>query len=136
MEEIWKDIPNLNNYQASNLGRIRSVEHYIKSNFHNCKMVKRKGKILKQYKDNYYKIDINENGKTKKKLVHRLVASTFIPNLENKPCVNHKDGNKLNNHISNLEWCTYSENTKHAYDNKLQNNKRDEKGRFIKNEKI
>ena len=136
MKEVWKDIPDLLNYQASNLGRIRSVEHYIKSNFKNCKQIKRKGRVLKQYKENYCSITINENGKIKKKLVHRLVASAFIPNPQNKPCINHKDGNKYNNNIDNLEWCTIQENTKHAYDKGLQNNKRDKKGRFIKNEKI
>ena len=135
-EEVWKDIPELKGkYQASNLGRIRSVDHYIKSNFHNCKQVKRKGKIIKQFKGNYYSISINENGKIKRKLVHRLVASAFILNLENKPCINHKDGNKFNNNIENLEWCTVQENTKHAYDNKLQQNKRDKRGRFVKNER-
>ena len=133
MKEIWKNIPSLPNYQASNLGRIRSVEHYIKSNFKNCKQIKRKGKILKQNKQVYYRISVNINGKCVSKSVHRLVAEAFIPNLENKPCINHKDGNKLNNNIENLEWCTVQENTKHAYDNKLQNNKRDKRGRFIKN---
>ena len=50
---------------------------------------------------------------------HRLVAIAFIPNIDNKPYINHKDGDKLNNHYSNLEWCTAQENTQHAYDNGL-----------------
>lgn len=51
----------------------------------------------------------------KNRLLHRLLAQTFIPNPDNLPCVNHKDGNKLNNELSNLEWCTHSHNNKHAY---------------------
>ena len=54
--------------------------------------------------------------------IHRLLAEYFIPNPDNKPCVNHKDGNKLNNNLNNLEWVTISENTKHAYANKLEKN--------------
>lgn len=57
----------------------------------------------------------------KQELVHRIVAKCFIKNTDNLPCVNHKDGNKLNNNILNLEWCTYSENTKHAYRTGLEN---------------
>lgn len=68
----------------------------------------------------YYQCNLRDsNGKKYYKRVHRLVANTFIPNPENLPQVNHKDGNKLNNNINNLEWCTNSDNTQHGYDNKL-----------------
>ena len=56
----------------------------------------------------------------KNRSVHRMVAQTWVENPEGKPCVNHKDGNKLNNHANNLEWTTQSENQKHAYDTGLQ----------------
>ena len=62
----------------------------------------------------------NGKGKTKLFRVHRLVAETFIPNPNNLPCVNHKDGNKLNNSVKNLEWCTHSENMIHAYQTGLE----------------
>lgn len=64
----------------------------------------------------------NLNRKQKIHKIHRLLAEHFIPNPENKPCVNHKDGNKLNNSLDNLEWCTVAENTRHAYINKLESN--------------
>ena len=54
--------------------------------------------------------------------IHRLVAQKFLPNPHNKPCVNHEDGNKLNNHISNLEWVTHKENTRHAVSTQLLDN--------------
>lgn len=65
----------------------------------------------------YVKVTLCTNGVTKDFSLHRLVASTFIPNPNNLPQVNHIDGNKLNNNVSNLEWCTSSQNIKHAYDN-------------------
>lgn len=95
----WKIIHQFDDkYKISSSGVIKPVENKINNlkvtNFHGYKTI---------------------NYKSKTHYVHRLVAKAFIPNPNNKPCVNHKDGNKLNNHIDNLEWCTYSENNKHAY---------------------
>ena len=71
--------------------------------------------------DLYYQVGLyNKKNKTSA-YIHRLVAIAFIPNPENKPCVNHIDGNKLNNSVHNLEWCTKSENTKHAWETGLMN---------------
>lgn len=106
MEEIWKDVIGFEGYyQVSNLGNVRS-----------------RYKILSQQLAfaNYYKVDFKLNGIRKTIAVHRLVATAFIPNPENKPTVNHIDGIKTNNNVINLEWATYSENNKHAVDNKLR----------------
>lgn len=67
----------------------------------------------------YYYLDLYSNNKSTKIALHRLLAIAFIPNPDNKQTVNHIDGNKLNNHLTNLEWATYGENTKHAYDTGL-----------------
>jgi hypothetical protein len=71
-------------------------------------------------KNGYKHVDLIEDGKTTKVAVHRLLAKQFLPNPENKRTVNHIDGNKLNNDLSNLEWATDKENIQHAYDNGLQ----------------
>lgn len=77
-------------------------------------------------RDGYKVVSVTRENKTKKFYVHRLVALAYIPNPENKPCVNHIDGDKTNNHVSNLEWCTYSENSKHSFEMGLQKPRRGE----------
>lgn len=112
MKEIWKDIPNYEGlYQVSNLGNVKSLcygaRNIRKSNVH---------KILKHSPNNwgYHKVQLYKNGKSQMLYIHRLVASLFIPNPENKVQVNHIDGNKENNTVSNLEWATPRENLEHA----------------------
>ena len=106
--EIWKDIKDYEGlYQISNKGRVYSY---------------RTNKFLSicYTSKGYQIVGFKINGKQVMKQIHRLVAESFIENPENKPCVNHKDGNKENNCVDNLEWCTYSENNKHAYKTKLR----------------
>lgn len=107
MEEFWKDIEGYEGlYQVSNFGRVKSLERLVKSNNNNYRIVKEK--ILKQNqdKDGYRIISLNKNNKGKSYRLHRLVAEAFIPNPNNYLVVNHKDENKENNYVDNLEWCT------------------------------
>ena len=125
MEEIWKDIEGYEGYyQISTLGRIKSVARIVsfeKYQYKLKKMVQATQKVPEKirtgYSDDhgYYRVELNKDGKSTSFLVHRLVASTFIPNPENKREVNHIDGNPSNNHLDNLEWVTSSENKFHAY---------------------
>lgn len=107
-------------YQVSTFGRIKSLR--MCCNVHK-KYVYRE-RILKPNinRCGYKYINLNKIGKTKVFTIHRLVAIHFISNSENKKTVNHKDGNKQNNYIDNLEWSTYSENAKHSFKMGLQNN--------------
>lgn len=102
MKEIWKDVPNYEGlYQVSNLGRVKS---FRKSTKFGCQAEF----ILKPSVANngYAQVALYKNTKKQKFLVHRLVASVFLPNPDNLPQINHKDENRLNNNITNLEWCT------------------------------
>lgn len=113
--EVWKPIPDYeDSYEVSNYGQVRSKDRYTPTR--NGEVFK-KGviKTLKEDKDGYFKVCLSKNSKKKSFFVHRLVALTFIENPNNYPVVNHKDGNKQNNKVENLEWCTRSENDKHAY---------------------
>ena len=113
--EIWKDIQGFNGvYQASNLGRIRTTDHYV--NYRNNSKAIRRGKVLKaqKTKKGYYTIGLKKDGVIIRNHIHRFIAQTFIENRKNKLQVNHIDGDKENNNISNLEWATPKENTRHA----------------------
>ena len=95
--------------------------------------------VLKQRtdKDGYLRVRLTvERGRRISKMVHRLVAIAFILNPENKETVNHLDGNKLNNHVSNLEWSTRSENNKHAYSTGLKDNRGEKSGVSKRTNKI
>ena len=107
MEEVWKDIVGYEGlYQVSNLGRVKSL---------NYKHTKKEGVLaFKRHKSGYLTVMLCKNGENKNRSIQTLVAGEFIENPENKPCVNHIDGNKENNAVENLEWVTYSENTRHA----------------------
>ena len=120
MTEIWKDVDGYSGlYQVSNFGNVKSLSKHVP-----CKSGKTRKlpeKILKPAKTDsgYFVVCLSKNKISKHYKIHRLVASAFIENKERKKCVNHIDGDKTNNNVSNLEWCTYSENMKHAFSNGL-----------------
>lgn len=123
MKEVWKDIPGFEGlYQASNLGSVRSLDRKVfqlNKGLYPC-VRSLKGKILKPLDNGngYLYVHIGEG----KKAIHRLILNTFSPNKESsKLHVNHKDFNKSNNKISNLEWVTCQQNNKHLLENKRVN---------------
>ena len=118
MEEIWKWIDGYENmYQVSNLGRVRSVDRDVYCEVSPNKLQHIYGKVLKQGTNHkgYPIVYLSKDGKQKTITVHRLVALTFIENPLNLPQVNHIDGDKTNNNVSNLEWCDNSYNQIHAH---------------------
>lgn len=131
-EEIWKDVKGFEGlYKVSSLGRLKNVPHWVTREYITAKGRKVKDKLYieekiitlkkkKKVKPNgkvliYYGATLKEpNGKYHNKLIHRLVAEAFIPNDNNYPIINHIDCNTQNNHISNLEWCSYKHNNLHS----------------------
>ena len=111
-------------YQVSNYGNIKSLARQ-RRNSKGIYMQKEKLLSLTNTSTGYKKVELVKNGKKKSYKVHRLVAMAFIDNPENKPQVNHIDGNKINNHVDNLEWVTSSENCIHAYNTGLNPNKKE-----------
>lgn len=115
MNEIWKDVVGYEGlYQVSNLGRVKSLEHFVPTK--NGAVRNSPSKIrINCFDGKYYHVILYKQGRRKVALVHRLVADAFIPNPNNLPQVNHKDGNKLNNNMDNLEWCSAQDNILHAF---------------------
>lgn len=115
MNEIWKPIIDFEGiYEISNLGRCRSLDRYINRKNGSKQFIK--GRILTPVKctNGYLEYQINKDGKRYCKMAHRLVAEAFIPNPENKPEVNHKDEDIINNKVDNLEWMTSKENANYG----------------------
>ena len=115
--EIWRPVKGYEGfYEVSNCGKVRSVSHEVKSRY---KTRITTGKLLKQIedKDGYYKVSLSKNNIRRSKFVHRLVAEAFLENPNMFPVINHKDENKKNNKVENLEFCTVAYNT--AYNNSL-----------------
>lgn len=117
--EEWRDIQGFEGvYQVSNLGRVKRVSRvdtYTRSDTHKVCERRVADKILKPaVTQDYYEVNLVRGDSSQYRRVHRIVAEAFIPNPFNLPQINHIDGNKENNEVSNLEWCTSRENVAHA----------------------
>lgn len=109
--EEWKDIKGYEGiYQISNMGRVKSLS--------NGKYKKEKIRKYRKDKDGYLQLNLHKNNVMTTFKVHRLVAEAFIPNPHNLPQVNHKDEDKTNNRVDNLEWCTVEYNNNYGTRNK------------------
>jgi hypothetical protein len=111
MIEIFVDIKDYEGfYKVSNFGSVKSLSRLDAKGNRRCE------KLLKLYLSSagYYQVSLCRNSRAAKFLVHRLVIEAFVSNIHNKSQVNHRDGNKLDNNVNNLEWVTPSENTIHA----------------------
>lgn len=108
---MWKDVKNFEGlYQVSDDGQVKSVKR-IKRNNAGYQEVNERIRKLTPDKDGYLRVCLSKNNKHYLRTVHRLVAEAFIPNPDNYPVINHKDENKQNNNVENLEWCTVRYNT-------------------------
>ena len=116
MEEIikYKDVVGYEGkYMVSSIGEIISIVRQTEAKKQGKRILNRKVLAVRINRCGYLYVNLYKNLKRKTLTIHRIVATAFIPNPENKPHINHKDGNKLNNHVENLEWCNAKENENH-----------------------
>ena len=126
MKELWKPIKGLEDrFMVSNKGRVKSI-----ARFNGKYSIRERIMKLKITQYGYYAINLWDGRTRRCFLLHRLVAEAFIPNPDNKPVIDHIDGNKLNNSLNNLEWVSSAENNKRAYDIGLK--RKVHAGQFIK----
>lgn len=136
--EIWKAIEGYEGlYEVSNFGRVKSLNKYIKNKYGSFSLRKEKFLSINYHKTKNKKrvnchVSLTKDYITKTYLVARLVGFAFVDNTENKPEINHKDGNTLNNYVNNLEWTTSSENQLHAFRIGLQKSRKGEDNNFSK----
>lgn len=131
--EVWKDVVGYEGlYKVSSLGRVRSLDRVVTHKNGRKRLFK--GKLLTPFKNEYFMVVLSKNGKKSSSNIHRLVAQAFIPNTNNLPEVNHKDEDKTNNRLSNLEWCTrkYNINYGTAIERSVKTRKNNYKNKLVK----
>lgn len=114
-QEIWRPVVGYEGYyEVSNFGYVRSLDRYANIGYSSKRL--KIGRRLKAWVGNngYYMVSLSKNNKVKKHTVHRLVAEAFIPNPNNYPVINHRDENRLNNFVKNIEWCTQKYNMEYS----------------------
>ena len=125
MIEVWKDIDGFEGlYQVSNYGRVKSLERTVTYSSGNVHWYPERVLVPVDAGNGYLRVSLSINNKYKSHLIHRLVAKAFVENPDNLPCVNHKDENQSNNHIDNLEWCSYKYNSNYGTAVERRSNKR------------
>lgn len=136
--EIWKEVKGFeNDYEISNLGRLRTKERFVKHYKGGVRKYKSELKKIRLNTKGYLRCNLKKDGKRYDFTIHRLVALSFLKEDKKRVFVNHKNGIKTDNRLENLEWCTQSENIEHAVKNRLIKTKlSDKEAMEIKNSKL